>query len=181
MTSIVFRRAQWPAEPLALALAVAATFSSAAFSSSVFAQTTAVEVLTPMIVTATRTPLAAKDVLADNIVITAEEIARSGQNSLADILQQKRGFELNRNGGPGNVTSMFVRGAANNQTVVLVDGIRIGSSTSGGATWETIPLAEIDHVEIVYGPMSSLYGADAMGGVVQIFTKKGDGAPRATV
>jgi vitamin B12 transporter len=60
---------------------------------------------------------------------------------------------------------------------VLIDGVRIGSSTTGAASWNAIPLSSIDHIEIVYGPLSSLYGADAIGGVVQIFTKKSDGAP----
>ncbi|MFD2273063.1 TonB-dependent receptor [Undibacterium arcticum] len=66
-----------------------------------------------------------------------------------------------------------MRGAANAQSIVLVDGVRVGSSTTGAATWEAIPLSQIDHVEIVYGPLSSLYGSSAMGGVIQIFTKKG--------
>lgn len=165
------------AKPLAIALAVAAAFSSPA----VVAQTSQDNALSPIVVTASRTPQSAKDVLSDNIVITAEEIARSGHTSLTDLLQQKRGIELTRTGGIGNTASVFIRGAENRQSIVLIDGVRIGSSTAGGATWETIPLSQVDHVEIVYGPLSSLYGADAMGGVIQIFTKQGDGAPRANV
>lgn len=126
-------------------------------------------------------PQIAKEVLSDNVVITSEDIAQSGQTSLVDLLQRQRGIEIARNGGPGTTSSVFIRGAANNQSIVLIDGVRVGSSTSGGATWESIPLSQIDHVEIVYGPLSSLYGADAMGGVVQIFTRKGEGAPAPTV
>lgn len=153
---------------------LAATLA-AAFVPSVHAQTAS---LSPIVVTAARMPQSAKDVLSDTLVITAEELSQSGQRSLVDVLQQKRGFEISRNGGPASVSSVFVRGAANYQSIVLVDGVRIGSATLGGPTWETIPLADIDRVEIVYGPLSSLYGADAIGGVVQIFTKQGEGAPR---
>jgi len=134
--------------------------------------------LNAVVVTGTRSAQYIRDVLSDNVLISAEEIAKSGQTSLVELLQRQRGIEINRNGGPGATASVFIRGANNNQSVVLVDGVRIGSSTVGGATWSTIPLEQIDHVEIVYGPLSSLYGADAIGGVVQIFTKKGSGPLR---
>ncbi|MET0962997.1 MAG: TonB-dependent receptor [Noviherbaspirillum sp.] len=147
---------------------------AAAFPLSAFAQQT----LAPVQVTSTRTPQQARDVLADNIVITAEEIAASGHNSLDELLRQKRSIEISRNGGPGTNASLFLRGASNAQNVVLIDGVRVGSSSSGGATWSALPLSQIDHIEIVYGPMSTMYGADAIGGVVQIFTKKGESAPR---
>ncbi len=130
----------------------------------------------PVLVTASRFAQAPADVLADNSVITADEIRQSGAIDLVDLLQQKRGMEIVTTGGAGTTASVFLRGSSSEQTVVLVDGVRVGSSTLGGATWENIPLSQIDHVEIVYGPLSSMYGADAVGGVVQIFTKKGDGA-----
>jgi vitamin B12 transporter len=126
-----------------------------------------------VIVTANRVAQPASEVLIDHEVITSSEIAASGHSSLPELLQRKRGFEISSNGGPTNYTSVFMRGAANAQTLVLVDGVRIGSSTNGGPTWSSIPLSQIDHIEIVYGPLSSMYGADAMGGVVQIFTKPG--------
>lgn len=172
MTSPVSRRTQAACRPLAIAVAV-----SAAFSVSAYAQEKSLE---PVVVTATRTPQIAKEVLSDNTIITAEEIARSGGTSLADVLQRQRGIELSRTGGPGTQASVFVRGTDNRQNIVLVDGVRVGSVTNGGATWNAIPLSQIDHVEIVYGPLSTMYGADAMGGVIQIFTKQGDGAPRVT-
>ncbi|BBB66109.1 outer membrane protein [Undibacterium sp. YM2] len=132
-------------------------------------------------ITAGRQTQAAKDVLADNVVITAEDIAKSGAASVVDLLQQQRGIEIARNGGPGTTASVFMRGGNNAQNVVLIDGVRIGSSTTGGATWSSIPLSQIDRIEVVYGPLSSLYGADAMGGVIQIFTKKGTGVISPTV
>lgn len=130
-----------------------------------------------VVVTATRSPQLQRDVLSDTLSLTSKDIALSGAGSITDLLQRQRGIEIARNGGPGTSSSVYLRGANANQTVVLVDGVRIGSSTSGTATWSAIPLQAIDHIEIVYGPMSSLYGADAIGGVVQIFTRKGAGAP----
>lgn len=161
-------------KPLAISLAVAALFPSA----SAFA-----EPAQNVIVTAGRQPQFAKDVLADNVVINAEEIAKSGAVSVVDLLQKQRGIEITRNGGPGTNSSVFIRGGSNAQTVAFIDGVRIGSSTTGGASWASIPLEQIERIEIVYGPLSSLYGADAMGGVVQIFTKKGgrEIAPSASI
>ncbi|MDB5760818.1 MAG: hypothetical protein JWM30_4107, partial [Burkholderia sp.] len=148
----------------------------AAFPLSVLAQQARTEAtLSPVQVTSSRTPQPARDVLADNIVITSEEIAASGHRNLDELLQQKRSIEISRNGGPGTNASLFLRGASNSQNVVLIDGVRVGSSSVGGATWSALPLSQIDHIEIVYGPRSTIYGADAIGGVVQIFTRKGEG------
>ncbi|TFV95227.1 TonB-dependent receptor [Oxalobacteraceae bacterium OM1] len=163
--------------PLATALVLA--FSASA-PTAVFAQAAADRKADTVVVTATRTPQVATDVLADNVTITSEDIARSGETTLVNLLQRQRGIEIGRNGGPGTTASVFIRGTNNNQSLVLVDGVRIGSSTTGGATWSAIPLTQIDRIEIVYGPLSSLYGADAIGGVVQIFTKQGEGAPSVT-
>lgn len=161
-----------------LALALASVFPVSSFAQSTPPNIATDAVLGTLIVTGTRTPQLVRDVLSDNVLIDAEEIAKSGQTSLVELLQRQRGIEINRNGGPGSAASVFIRGANANQSIVLVDGVRIGSSTLGYATWSAIPLQQIDHIEIVYGPLSSLYGADAIGGVVQIFTKKGSGAPR---
>ncbi|GGC72506.1 outer membrane protein [Undibacterium terreum] len=176
MTSIVSRRAISALKPLAISLAVASLFPASAFA----ADTGTAEAV---VLTAGRQAQAAKDVLADNVVITADEIAKSGASSLVDLLQKQRGVEVTHNGGPGTTSSVFIRGTSNAQNVVLVDGVRIGSSTTGGATWSTIPLSQIERIEIVYGPLSSLYGADAIGGVIQVFTKKGSSAitPTASV
>lgn len=175
MTLPVSRPAPVVVKPLAVAIAIAAVSPSCAF-----AQANQEKMLTPVVVTATRSPQYVRDVLSDTIVITSEEIAQSGQASLVDLLQRQRGIEITRNGGPGASSSVFIRGADNKQNIVLVDGVRIGSSTTGSAAWAAIPLGQIDHIEIVYGPLSSMYGADAIGGVVQIFTKKGEGAPYVT-
>jgi len=133
-----------------------------------------------VLVTATRTPQALADVISDSTTIDAEQIARAGAGSIVDLLKRQRGIEVTRNGGAGSSSNVYIRGANSNQSIVLVDGVRIGSSTTGAANWSAIPLTAIDRIEIVYGPLSSLYGADAIGGVIQIFTKKGQGAPAVT-
>ena len=130
-----------------------------------------------VVVTANRMPQRAADVIPDTVVIDDADIARAGAGSVADVLRRQRGIEIARNGGAGTNTSVFLRGANGNQAVVLVDGVRVGSATTGAAAWNAIPLSSIDHIEIVYGPLCTLYGADAIGGVVQIFTKHGDGRP----
>ena len=131
--------------------------------------------LAPVAVTATRQSQPITDVLADITVIGPEEIARSGAQGLADLLQRQPGVEIVQNGGPGAVSGVFLRGANSSQTLVLVDGLRLASSTSGMTALEAIPLDQIERIEIMRGPASSLYGADAIGGVIQVFTKKAEG------
>lgn len=134
--------------------------------------------MNPIIVTATRTPTKASDVLADNVYIGPEEIQQAGQTTLVELLQKQKGVTISSYGGGGSNSSVFLRGTTNNQTLVLIDGVRVDDSFSGGANWSVIPLNVIDHIEIIFGPQSSLYGADAIGGVIQIFTKRGEGSPK---
>ncbi len=131
--------------------------------------------LAPVVVTATREAQPITDVLSDVTVIGPEEIARAGVEGLVNLLQRQPGVEIVQNGGPGAVSGVFLRGANSNQTLVLVDGIRLASSTSGTTALEAIPLDQIEHIEVLRGPASSLYGADAIGGVIQIFTRRGSG------
>ena len=128
-------------------------------------------------VTATRSSQPIADVLADITVIGAEEIARAGAQSITELLARQPGVEIVQNGGPGAVAGVFLRGANRGQTLVLIDGVRIASSSAGATSLEAIPLDQIDRIEILRGPASSLYGADAIGGVVQVFTRRGTGAP----
>jgi vitamin B12 transporter len=127
--------------------------------------------LDPVVVTAARGPQSLDDLVADVTVIGPEEIARSGAGSLASLLSRQPGIEIVTNGSPGSTSGVFIRGANRQQTVVLLDGLRIESSSAGAASLEAIPLEQIERIEILRGPASSLYGADAIGGVIQVFTR----------
>jgi vitamin B12 transporter len=133
--------------------------------------------LAPVVVVATREPQALDRIAADVVVIDAERIRDTGADTLEELLRREAGLQLSRNGGPGQNAALFIRGAAANGTVLLVDGVRVGSATLGQAEFEALGLAQIERIEVLRGPGSSLYGADAVGGVVQIFTRRGAGAP----
>lgn len=130
-------------------------------------------VLEPIVVTAARSPQRLLDLVADVTVIDADEIARSGTQGLVALLSRQPGVEIVQNGGPGATSGVFLRGANAAQTLVLIDGMRVASASSGATALEAIPIEQIDHIEILRGPASSLYGADAIGGVIQVFTRRG--------
>jgi vitamin B12 transporter len=129
--------------------------------------------LDPVVVTATRA-LTAQSTLRDAIVITREDLESAGSLSLGELLERQAGVELRATGGPGQPQGLFIRGAGTAQTLVLVDGMRVGSATVGTTAIEHIPLELIERIEIVKGPLSSLWGSEAMGGVVQVFTRGRD-------
>ncbi|MGH8753851.1 MAG: TonB-dependent receptor domain-containing protein [Burkholderiales bacterium] len=133
-----------------------------------------------VVVTATRIPQQASQSLQPVTVITADDIAESGQQTLVEVLQSRAGLEIASNGGFGQTSSVFMRGANSNQTLVLIDGLRVDSATTGATALENIPLNQIERIEIVPGPLSSLYGSEAIGGVIQIFTKSAKYAPGAS-
>ena len=128
--------------------------------------------LDDVIVTASRTPQAPDSALAAVTVITREDIERRAPASLPELLRGMPGISIAANGGPGKVASTFLRGTESDHVLVLVDGVRIGSTTSGGAAFQDIPVEQIERIEIVRGPFSSLYGSDAIGGVIHIFTRR---------
>lgn len=144
------------------------------FAAPVVAQTE----LAPIVVTGSREPQTLDRITADVVVIDAERIRASTADSVEDLLRREAGVQVSRNGGPGQNASVFIRGGGANNTVVLIDGVRVGSATLGLVEFESIGLPQIDRIEVLRGPASSLYGADAVGGVVQIFTKRGEGEPR---
>jgi len=138
---------------------------------SVFFFTTAHAVEDEVLVTATRTARTADSALASTSVITRDDIERSQAKSVAELLAGEAGVDFSVSGGQGQQTSLFMRGMNRTHTLVLVDGVRVGSATDGAFAWHFLPLAAIERIEIVRGPRASLYGADAMGGVIQIFTR----------
>jgi vitamin B12 transporter len=129
------------------------------------------------VVTGARQAQAGDDVVRPVTVITAQEIRLSGQRGLIDLLQTFGGVEVTANGGLGQTSGVFIRGANSDHTVVLIDGVRVGSATLGTAALEAIPLNLIDRIEVLPGPSSSLYGSDAIGGVIQVFTKSVERSP----
>lgn len=148
-----------------LALAVLALASSAHAQNK----------LDTVVTTAARTPQRLADVLADLTVITRADIERQAAASVADLLRNNGCAEMVRNGGAASTTSLFLRGADTRHTLVLVDGVRMDSQATGGASWQGIPVSQVERVEMLKGPASAIYGSDAVGGVVQIFTRKGGG------
>ena len=127
-----------------------------------------------VVVTASRVSQTRENTLGDITVINQAEIERAGNGSITDLLRLQPGVQINTSGGAGNSTNIFLRGTNSDHVIVLVDGLRINSATLGTTSFENIPLSQIEKIEILRGPASSLYGADAIGGVIQIFTKKGD-------
>lgn len=139
--------------------------------------------LSPVVVTATRTAQTADETLASVTVITREEIERKQLQTVTELLQQTPGVVIGNSGGRGKATSVFLRGTNSDQVLVLIDGVKVGSATLGTTAFEHLALDQIERVEIVRGPRSSLYGSEAIGGVIQFFTRKGgDGfKPRISV
>ncbi|TXC67213.1 TonB-dependent receptor [Piscinibacter aquaticus] len=166
----MIRSSRRPSALRGLGLLVASTLPFASFSS--FAAEP--QSLQPVVVTATRLPQPIDTVLADLRVIDADAIANAGPMSLTELLRIRGGVEISANGGPGQVSGLFIRGSNASHVVLLVDGVRVNSATAGTNAFEHIPLAQIERIEILRGVGSSLYGADAIGGVIQVFTKNAE-------
>ena len=109
-------------------------------------------------------------------VITEEQIEQSQATDLTQLIESTSGVNISTSGGRGSSAGTFIRGTSSGQIIVLVDGVRVNSATLGSTDIGHIPLDFIERVEIVKGPLSGLYGADAVGGVIQVFTKKGASA-----
>jgi vitamin B12 transporter len=125
-----------------------------------------------VVVTATRTPVSVDAALASVTVLARDDIEAAGSLDLVELLRGVAGVDVVRGGGLGQQTSVFLRGSNSNQVLVLVDGVRVASANTGGYAWEHLPLAQIERIEIVRGPRAALYGSDAIGGVIQVFTRR---------
>jgi vitamin B12 transporter len=168
-------RGRWPGEEIVKRFFIALAVALAAPAALAQKPEEAV------VVTATRLPQPQSQTLQPVTIISAEDIAKAGQQTLVEVLQALGGVEVASNGGFGQPSSIFMRGANSSHTLVLVDGMRIGSATLGTTALENIPLGQIERIEVVPGQLSSLYGSDAIGGVIQIFTKSGKYAPSTSV
>lgn len=127
--------------------------------------------LATVVVTANRQPLDIGQTLASVTVIDREQIETSQAPDLIDLLSRQAGIDVARTGGPGQSSTVFMRGTNSNHTLVLVDGIRVNPSTQGSVDFAHLPLAQIERIEIVRGPRAAFWGSDAIGGVIQIFTR----------
>lgn len=128
-----------------------------------------------VVITATRTAQSADATLASVTVITRADLESAQASSLQDALRGIAGLSVGNNGGAGKATSVFLRGTESDHVLVLIDGVKVGSATLGTTSFQDIPVDQIERIEIVRGPRSSLYGSEAIGGVIQIFTRRGRG------
>ncbi|MDX9740264.1 MAG: TonB-dependent receptor [Gammaproteobacteria bacterium] len=125
-----------------------------------------------VVVTATRTAQSADQALAPMVLIEREELERLQAADLGEVLRLHAGLDIGRNGGPGQATSLFMRGTDSNHTLVMIDGVRMNPATIGGAAIHNLDPELIERIEVVKGPRSSLYGSDAIGGVINIITRR---------
>jgi vitamin B12 transporter len=138
-------------------------------------------VLPEVVVTATRTPVPLVQTIQDTTVLTREDIRASAAADLSTLLRSRAGVEIAQQGGPGTQAAIFMRGTESDHTLILVDGVRLDSASAGTTAIDQIMLDEVERIEIVRGNVSSVYGSPAIGGVVQVFTRKGRGTPRLTL
>lgn len=129
--------------------------------------------LPEMVVTATRSETAKNQLSTASTVYTRKDIEHLQVKTLPELLRGTTGLDMTQNGGLGTTTSVFMRGTNSDHVLVLVDGIKVGSATLGTTPFEFVPIDQVERVEIIRGPQSSLYGSEAIGGVIQIFTRKG--------
>ncbi|TLZ34667.1 MAG: TonB-dependent receptor [Gammaproteobacteria bacterium] len=139
------------------------------------------EALQLIVVTATRIPTPEAELASSVTVVTADEIAAQQQRTFADVLRNIPGLNVVQQGGPGSVTSVFMRGNSSNHSKVLVDGIDVGDPSNANAAFDFGQLltADIERVEVLRGPQSGLYGSDAIGGVINVITRSGSGPMKA--
>ncbi len=152
--------------PLAIALAVPG-FATAQHTTE------------PVVVSASRNAEAVSETLAAVTVIDRDAIEAAATGDLFDLLRRVPNLDIARSGGVGQQTALFLRGGNSNHALVLIDGVRASALGTGAYAWEQLPLAQIERIEIVRGPRAALWGADALSGVIHIFTRRQAGADAA--
>ncbi len=155
-----------------LSAAVAAVLFLPPFAPTARAESGPVD-LDEVVVTGTRTEVPLVDSLVPAQVIDRAEIERSQARDLIELLRGRAGIDIGNTGGRGKLSSLYLRGAESDHVLVLVDGVKFGSATAGMPAIQDLPVAQIERIEIIRGPRSSLYGSEAIGGVIQIFTRGG--------
>jgi vitamin B12 transporter len=153
----------------ALATAIVSLLSHA-YTSPVFAQNTTTETDETMVVTANRFEQSQDSILTPVEVITKDDIQSIQAKSLDEVLRRLPGVQIATTGGYGQQTSVFIRGAESDHTLILINGVRVSSATTGSTAVGSIPLNGIERIEYIRGPRTALYGSDAMGGVINIIT-----------
>ncbi|MCD8537198.1 MAG: TonB-dependent receptor [Burkholderiaceae bacterium] len=156
------------------AIAVACVICTPAFAQNSINSPTELD---PIIVTATRSPEPLEATIGDNSVVTREILDQTPDSSLAEVLSRQHGITYIDRGGPQSVSAINVRGTNSKQSLVLIDGMRINSPTNGLPILNAIPLNAIERIEIVRGAASSIYGADAIGGVINVITRQAGDRP----
>jgi vitamin B12 transporter len=134
-----------------------------------------------VVITASRTEQPLRDAIPHTTILTRKDISDSQAVDLPSLLRREAGFEYTQNGGVGAVTGLFMRGGRSAQTLILVDGVRVEDAAFGTTAIQHILLDEVERIEIVRGNVSSLYGSGGIGGVVQVFTRRGHGTPASSV
>ncbi|MEW6563792.1 MAG: TonB-dependent receptor [Pseudomonadota bacterium] len=137
----------------------------------------AADALDEVVVTATRTEQPLNQTLSTTTVLTEKEIRNSQAADLPTLLRSVAGVEVYQQGGAGKQSSLFLRGTNSSHVLVLIDGVRVNSVTTGITAIQDLILDQVERIEVVRGNVSSVYGSDAIGGVVQIFTRRGRGEP----
>ena len=136
-----------------------------------------------VVVTATRTETPEKKVGSSVTVITGEELARTRKTSVFDALEEVLGLSAFRTGGPGAAASVSIRGAASEHTLILLDGLELNDPINPSRSYDLahLSLSQVERIEVLRGPQGLLYGSDALGGVINIITRRGQGAPRLSL
>jgi len=159
-------------------IATNAALAIAALPALVLAQSAPAE--DAVVITASRTEQPLRDAIPHTTILTRKDISDSQAVDLPSLLQREAGFEYTQNGGVGAVTGLFMRGGRSAQTLIVVDGVRVEDASVGTTAIQHIMLDEVERIEIVRGNVSSLYGSGGIGGVVQVFTRRGHGTPASS-
>lgn len=171
---LIMRNLRSPARPAVLGVVVLSSFVLFSFCLR-FQFAHAQEEPFTILITASRSAETVDETLSPVTLITRQDIEATQASTVEEVLRTVPGVTLSSNGAAGQVSTLFLRGTNSNHVLVLIDGVKVGSAINGLTQFEHLPLAQVEKIEVVRGPRSSLYGSEAIGGVIQIFTRKGSG------